>query len=280
MIYQILGWLAVLFTPVAPAFFFGWRVYSAVWEMTQLNWLALVVGLCAAIGLEAIGIFAGHTAVDAWQAKQWGPAVVASIILLVYVVIGVWELQGTIGMVMFLIAPLGYVVLGLRDTMATHLHQADQDQQLQNQQKKVEADQKKEEAAQKLELDRLAKMKEIEQQAQEAEYQRKLHIAQLRLAHEEKLAEIESQKVIEQERRRLAELAEQKVTESFRTSGKEPAVTFTDWRKVPHSLKLQLAHLSPEEIQQKYPYLSERTARNWHKSAQELSQKMFSNGHG
>ena len=59
MIYQILGWLAVLFTPVAPAFFFGWRVYSAVWEMTQLNWLALVVGLCAAVGLEAIGIFAG-----------------------------------------------------------------------------------------------------------------------------------------------------------------------------------------------------------------------------
>lgn len=280
MIYQILGWLAVLFTPVAPAFFFGWRVYSAVVEMTQIHWVALGVGLCAAIGLEAIGIFAGHTAVDAWRAKQWGSATVATVILGIYVVIGVWELQGTIGMVMFLIAPLGYVVLGLRDTMTKHLSQEEQSQRLLDQQKEAEAKQKQAEAQQKLELERLAKATELEQQAQEAEYQRKVQIAQLRLAHEEKLAEIESRKVIEQERRKLAEIQEQKVTESFRTSGKEPAESFTDWRKVPHPLKLQLAHLSPEEIQQMYPHLSERTARNWHKSAQELSQKMLSNGHG
>lgn len=114
--YSMLGWLAMILTPVGAVIFFGWRVYTAVYTETSSDWLAIPAGIAAAVGLEMVGIFAGHLAMELWQRKD-GRAWLAVGIMVVYVAIGVIELAGTIGQVMFLIAPLVYVLVGLRQAV-------------------------------------------------------------------------------------------------------------------------------------------------------------------
>jgi len=114
--YKILGWLAMLLTPIGAVIFFGWRVYTAVYTETSNAYLATPAGVAAAVGLEMVGIFAGHLAMELWQRRD-GRAWLAAGIMAVYVAIGVIELSGTIGQVMFLIAPLVYVLVGLRQAV-------------------------------------------------------------------------------------------------------------------------------------------------------------------
>jgi flagellar biosynthesis GTPase FlhF len=114
--YTILGYLAMFLTPIGAVIFFGWRVYTAVHAETGTNWLAIPAGIAAAVGLEMVGIFAGHLMMELWQRRD-GRAWLAAGIMAVYVGIGVIELAGTIGQVMFLIAPLVYVLVGLRQTV-------------------------------------------------------------------------------------------------------------------------------------------------------------------
>lgn len=113
MIYSLLGYLAMGLTPIGAVIFFGWRVYTAVLEMTGSVWLSLLGGLSAATGLEIVGIFAGHVSMVFWERKD-GRWRLAAAIMVVYVAIGVVELWGTVGVVMFLISPLVYVLVALR----------------------------------------------------------------------------------------------------------------------------------------------------------------------
>ena len=103
-IYTGLSWFAIIATPLAPVFFFGHKIYLAisgfdVWG----HWLiATGVGILSAIGLELIGILAGHACIEYVKQKQLIPASLAGVILLVYTAIGIYELQGTIGPVLYL----------------------------------------------------------------------------------------------------------------------------------------------------------------------------------
>lgn len=112
--YTILGWLAIVAVPISPVFFFGWKVHTEVFATSQSLWLSAPVGLLSAIGLEIIGILAGHLAMEFWRSGNMSRAYVAAGIMGVYVIIGVWELWGTVGAVMFIIAPLVYVLVALR----------------------------------------------------------------------------------------------------------------------------------------------------------------------
>jgi hypothetical protein len=112
-IYYYLGWLGVLAVPIAPATFFGWRVYTEILTLTQHAALSTSVGLVSGISLEIVGIMAGHMLVLAWASGERQRAFVVGAILLAYVGIGVYELAGTIGATMFGIAPLVYFLVGM-----------------------------------------------------------------------------------------------------------------------------------------------------------------------
>ena len=111
-LYTVIGWLGMVAVPIAPAFFFAWRIYSEAITLTQRPWLAIPVAIFSAIGLEIVGIYAGHVGMQYHQRadRRWW---LAAGIMLIYVAIGVYELRGTIGMVMFLITPLVYILVAL-----------------------------------------------------------------------------------------------------------------------------------------------------------------------
>lgn len=116
-IYDYLGWIAVVAVPIAPVFFFAHKIYNVAYAMANSFWLALGVGLVSAIGLEIVGIYAGHTTMEFWRRGDNTRAVISGLIMLAYVGIGVYELWGTVGVVMFIIAPLVYVLLALQEML-------------------------------------------------------------------------------------------------------------------------------------------------------------------
>ena len=117
--YSFLSILAMVLVPLAPVFFFGHAVYLAVLQLPAPGWVATAVGLAGAVGLELVGILAGHVTNAAWLQQDRGRAIIGGAILITYVAIGVAELWGTIGAVMFLIAPLVYLLAALQDGLKT-----------------------------------------------------------------------------------------------------------------------------------------------------------------
>lgn len=116
MKYRVLGFLAMVCVPSAAITFFGWRVYTETMEMTGAAWLAVPVGIATGTGLELVGIYAGIVASRLWEDKNplWR---VAAGIMVLYVAVGMYELRGTIGMVVFLITPAIYVLTAMHGMM-------------------------------------------------------------------------------------------------------------------------------------------------------------------
>lgn len=125
--YSILSLLAMVLVPLAPVFFFGHAVYLAVLQLPAPGWVATAVGLAGAVGLELVGILAGHVTNAAWLQQDHGRAVIGAAILITYVAIGVAELWGTIGAIMFLIAPLVYLLAALQDGIKTAVNEQQSD---------------------------------------------------------------------------------------------------------------------------------------------------------
>ena len=105
---------AILITPIAPATFFGHQAYTALLGQTGAPWLAVVGGIATAIGLELVGLLAGHTTIEFWRRgdrRAW----LAALLLVAYIAIGTVELwRVPVGRAVFLIAGLAYIVAGLR----------------------------------------------------------------------------------------------------------------------------------------------------------------------
>lgn len=163
--YDYLSLVAMIAVPLAPAFFFGHAVYTAVVSLPAAAWIAVTVGVMAALGLELVGILAGHVANTAWRLGDYGRAVLGGLIMAVYVVIGVVELWGSIGAVMFLIAPLVYLLAALQDGLHTAVSQ-----------QVVET--------------AVSRQQEQEERRQQREHAQRMELERLRLAHDEKLARI------------------------------------------------------------------------------------------
>lgn len=164
--YNYLGWAAMLSVPLAPAFFFGFEffkdVYSQIYAWTPNVLVAtipsLIIGLVSAAGLEFVGILSGHNAIRFWERKELNQAVICAIILVSYVALGIVGLENiwTKGVVMFLVAPLVYVLIGM-----------------QGQLDKVE-------------------LKESGRESEDRQDERELKRLRLQLAHEEKMAKIQA----------------------------------------------------------------------------------------
>ena len=161
--YDMLGWIAVVSVPLAPVFFFGHRIYRELLQLTGWAWWSLFIGFAGAIGLEIVGILAGHMASEFWQSEKPLHAGISALVLMGYVTVGVAELWGTVGAVMFVIAPMVYLLLAMRETHGHVRHKTDQ-----------------------VKATRLAY--ELEQEALDRQLARELKARRLELRHQEKLA--------------------------------------------------------------------------------------------
>lgn len=123
-LYTILGWVAMLSVPLAPAFFFGFSfaedIYAQVFNMTGVAGIAaafaIMVGVVSAAGLELVGILSGHNAVRFWEMGSRVHAGLCGLILVSYVILGISGLESVLakGTVMFLVAPLVYLLVGMQ----------------------------------------------------------------------------------------------------------------------------------------------------------------------
>jgi hypothetical protein len=124
--YTIAGWLAMIAVPIAPAFYFGFGTGVDAYQAAEPllgGWAAVIgilVGVVGAVGLELVGILAGHTAVRFFSQEDYGEAAIAAAILLSYVLLGISGLESWLqrGVVMFLIAPLAYLLVALHTRIA------------------------------------------------------------------------------------------------------------------------------------------------------------------
>jgi hypothetical protein len=104
-------------TPAAAAIFFGWKIYTAALALTGSERWAIAAGLATAIALETVGILAGHVASEFWRKgdRRW---IVAALVMALYVVVGMWELWGTTGALVFVLSPAVYLLAAVRHTAA------------------------------------------------------------------------------------------------------------------------------------------------------------------
>ncbi len=127
-IYSHLSILAMVAVPIAPAFYFGFDVAKDVYDMV-FGWLqnpvaagifAVLIGLGAVIGLELVGILSGHNIVKYFSLGMNKIAAVCGLILVAYVALGIIGLEEVLakGVVMFLTAPLVYVLATMQQTAA------------------------------------------------------------------------------------------------------------------------------------------------------------------
>jgi flagellar biosynthesis GTPase FlhF len=198
-IFTIIGWLSVVTIPVAPAYFFGEAVMQQASKHASYT-LAVIVGICAAAGMEGVGIYSGHTAVQAFRLGRWYLGSFAAAILAAYVIIGASKLTG-FGQTMFFVAPLSYLILGINHAVEVAEErekaaeeqakkQADSNRELEQQREKerrkeeadMAAQQRAEEADRVARRDQLAAERQARLDAQNAEKER--------LAHEERMAKI------------------------------------------------------------------------------------------
>lgn len=120
--YERLNQAAIFLVPVGPAFYFGFHTYKDLISSEIHPLIAFLVGFCMAGALELIGIVAGHLAVEFADKGKYVHSLVASLILVSYVVLGVSGLQDILDktVAVFLLAPLGYLLMGMhksnRDT--------------------------------------------------------------------------------------------------------------------------------------------------------------------
>lgn len=256
IIFTIIGWLSIIATPVAPAYFFGAAVASTI----ETAWLGNIVGTFAAIGLEGIGIFAGHTAVKSFRLGLTKEGLVATAVLIAYVVLGAYKLEG-FGRIMFFMAPLGYLILGLHDSIIVFEEQsiASENEAQRAIEAQLAADNEAKleairlEAERQKERDQLAAQRQerIDQQAAEKE----------RLAHEERMAKIAA-KTAATSRQDSDNLPHEK---------RQEASEKVSWRTMSPEERLTIAHATPAQLAEKYPHVAERTIRKWRQDSAQLA---------
>lgn len=297
-VYDVISWIGLVFTPLAPAGFFGVRVYDFARQisdgaMSEAN--SVLFSSAAAIvfasALECLGLLAGHSVIGTWQEIVNGKlgriplGILMLAVLICYALMGLYELSGyPTGQMAFLMAPLMYITKGAhivqkkwqeeeaaeaeRKAQQQAAEIAHQQAQKQNElQTKKQADEigllSQQQAA---EIAHKKQLLELEQQAKEAETQRQLAIANAKWEHEAQIKKLEIE----------AKQAKRSGRSGAQLAGNMPQVAnqnvyqYTDWRTVPEDVKRLVAEMTPEEIGRTFPHLAERTCREWRKKARQF----------
>lgn len=261
-IYDIIAITAVIATPLAPAFRLGWHLYTDALErilafnidQSIAQSLAIAAAMAAVIGLEAVGILAGHRLIDYIRRSQWLAAFAALAILGGYVYLGGRELRGEVGETIFYIAFLAY--------LATAMHEIS---------KEAAADERADETRQHDE-EREEKRRAEEREERESKRQHEKDLAQIAADERAAIAAIEAEKAA-----RIAE-ARGKVAETFPKVSTPAQETYTDWRTIPDEVKRAFLDMSLEEMRKIAPEKTDKTLRNWQKNARESYGNFSKNG--
>lgn len=115
--YQLLSYLGLATVPLAAGIAFSWRVGVEIYAQTSNVVLAVIAGASAGIGLETVGILAGHVLLSYYRAANWILFAVAVLTMIAYVLVGAHELAGTIGETLYYISPLVYILAGLEENL-------------------------------------------------------------------------------------------------------------------------------------------------------------------
>ncbi len=213
-----------IFTPAAMLVVLTYEITAS--QTVTGGWaIAILIGAAAtAVGIEAVGILAGHTFEAYWRAGDNGRARLALALLVIYTIAGVyilWENKALIPIP--IVAAIVYLVSGLAESLTA----------LQAQQATVQAEQAQ------FEREELAKDKEFERELRRKEQADKTAV---------QLAKIEVK----------AQTVTNRAVISRSDSGHFPG----DFRLLTAAQKDQIAQLTSGEIAQMAD-ISDSTARRW-----------------
>lgn len=110
-LYDIIGLVAMIATPLAAATLFGWGLYEYLHGRSVPFALAVAGGISGAVAIESVGIYAGHVGMDYARRRDWR-GLVAAIAMMFYVWFG-WSKVPEYGAV-FVLAGFVYVLVALR----------------------------------------------------------------------------------------------------------------------------------------------------------------------
>lgn len=155
-IYTILGWIAMLAMPAAASLNFGWQAYDTLLLRTQTIPLAVAGGVFTGLGMELLGVLAGHLSVTLYGRRD-GRWLTAAVAMLAYVAVGTVELWG-VPMARFIpfLAAVVYVLVGLNYEVET------------------------------------AVVDERQDEREEKDFKRRLRWQKTKMRHEEKMAQIQA----------------------------------------------------------------------------------------
>ena len=114
-LYDLIGVIAMIATPLAAATLFGWNLYGYLVERSVPMALAIVGGLSGAVAIESVGIYAGHVGMDYARRRDWR-GLVAAAAMAFYVWFG-WSKVPEYGAV-FVMAGFVYLLVALRQEAA------------------------------------------------------------------------------------------------------------------------------------------------------------------
>ncbi|NJN53573.1 MAG: hypothetical protein HC804_01755 [Anaerolineae bacterium] len=162
-----LSFFARVCTPAAMVVFLSYELSQSL-AVTGWWQVAMLAGSVAtAVGIEIVGILAGHTLEGYWRIGDVGRAALSFVLLLLYTCTAVYVLKGnTVLMVVPIVAMVVYLVAALADGLQTAVSQQEESTAVQS-------------------------AYDLERQRADDEHQRKLEAAKLKLAHEEKLARLQ-----------------------------------------------------------------------------------------
>lgn len=193
-----LAHIARITTPAAMVVFLSYELSRSL-AVTGWWYAFLLMGSVAtAVGIEIVGILAGHTLEGYWRLGDTGRGFLAFVLLLAYTVAAVYVLRGNAVLTAVpIVAAIVYILAALADGLHTAENQQEQ------------------EAAAALDYD-------LESRRAEDEHRRRMEAAELRLKHEERLARIEAKKAApvswkpDEETRKPEETARQRMEQLWK----------------------------------------------------------------
>lgn len=110
-LYDTIGVIAMIATPLAAATLFGWNLYGYLIARAVPSFLAVAGGIAGAVAIESVGIYSGHVGMDYMRRRDWR-GLIALAAMIFYVGFG-WSKVPEYGTV-FILAGFVYALVALR----------------------------------------------------------------------------------------------------------------------------------------------------------------------
>lgn len=244
-----------VFTPMAMVVFL---TYEIVQSQAVDGWWATAVLLgaaCTAVGVEVVGILSGHALERFWRVGDTNRAIVSFVLLAVYTVAGIVILQGTVLVVIPVIAAVLYLTAALVEGVEWQMAQVAEETavvaQFNLEQAKLDADHKRQ-----LERDQALANAEATKEREREETER------IRIQAETKAAVATA---------RAAVKVAKRPTDTRQVTRQDTGILPADWRQLTDLQRYELAHATRDERDAIMPKLADRTHRLWHERLDKIA---------